>query len=124
LIPALGAVVATAIAAFFLVVEFCTIKKDWSFITIDEYGIACTNKNGVVWKHLWNEISGFKKFTLYRNRGLCVLLYDKDGKPELFGAYDHDFQLCKSAKKALTEFCPKTKRGYGTWDRGRFCVPK
>ena len=111
------------VIAFVLELAFCydcavSNQKDIAMVTIDENGVSCTKADAQKWKYSWDEIASFRRATPYRSPGLGIILYDKEGKPEPYGAIGRDFQLCKTAKEALAKYYLR-----GPWDRKKVCIP-
>ena len=73
------------------------------YITIDANGISCAQSGKEIWSYDWNSIAMLKKSNRYHLPSVEILLYDKEGQIEPYGATERYFQLSKQAKKALEQ---------------------
>lgn len=104
-IPIVGPKISWPIIILYVIFIIVNPKLFNEWITIDETGIACKKSETQLWGYSWEEIAILKKSCRYNWPSIEVILYDKSGEEEPYGTHDHYFQLGKTAKKALKQYC-------------------
>lgn len=109
LIPVLGLGLSFFYAIPFILLALVNPRFHNEFITIDESGISCNQAQKQIWAYTWNNIAFLKKSSRFLMPAIEVITYDKFGKPELFSLPNHYFQLGRTAKKAIRQYCELNK---------------
>ena len=73
------------------------------YITIDERGISCREKDRQLWAFEWHQIIDLKKYSRYRNPGIALVLTE-EAERQRQDATATSFQLCKEARVALDRY--------------------
>ena len=79
------------------------------YITINDCGITCKEGEKQLWAFEWSQIMELKKYSLYRNSGILLVL-DEDAEKQLQDGSTASFQLCKEARMALNQYCAELWR--------------
>jgi len=77
------------------------------YITIDEQGIRCESKKGILWNYRWGELVELRRAS--HNRYRAVYAVAREGSVQYkdqFNPVDAYFHLGREAKKALEAYCP------------------
>lgn len=82
------------------------IYMDNEYINIDEEGIACTKKNILLWKFLWDEIETLK-FMRGRRPIVYIMLKNSDDGFVAIKEKGLWFEYRLNVKKALDKYCCK-----------------
>lgn len=87
-------------------VSWLSLLSYREYMVIDEAGIKCEGKCGLLWEYRWDEILKLRRVVLYRSRAIQII--PKDGCVKLkdqFNPVDSYFQLSSAAKKSLQIYC-------------------
>ena len=74
------------------------------YITVDNEGIMCKKKGSIMWEHTWENIVELKRVFRGGRNSLEIITNN--------GSSGHYFQLVKTARKAISLYCPNDKSNF------------
>ena len=100
------------IGLFLFLLFLLALHQNDTFVTINETGISCRRKTDLLWAYRWEQIGALRKSARLRNPSVEVVPGSEATAKGPIGERKTWFELGRSAKDALEQYCPPEKRHF------------